>query len=220
MGIVVVFAALFDFEALRQGKIAIVEPIIGLELPITVGLSLALAGESLSFLQLFLISIVFIGIMLAITSHHTHLYYHKRIFERGAILAGIGAIGMALTNFLVGVSSQGISPLVTIWFAHSLLAIVCGIYVLSKGEFRSLISDFKNHPKPIIGQSIFDNVAWVSFAKATTYIPIAIATTISESYIALAVLLGLFVNREKLRAHQIAGITLAIFGVIMLSYFS
>src|SRR3989344_7337237 len=143
LGAVVVFTALFDFEALRQGKIAIVEPIIGLELPITVGLSLTLANETLSFLQLFLVGIVFIGIMLAITAHHTHLHYHKRIFERGAILAGIGAIGMALTNFLVGVSSQGISPLITIWFAHSLLAVVCGIYILFKGEFGSLISDFK-----------------------------------------------------------------------------
>ena len=96
LGAVVVFAALFDFEALRQGKIAIVEPIVGLELPITVGLSLTLANEALSFLQLFLIGIVFIGIMLAITAHHTHLHYHKRIFERGAILAGIGAIGRPL----------------------------------------------------------------------------------------------------------------------------
>ncbi|OHB22485.1 MAG: hypothetical protein A2939_02915 [Parcubacteria group bacterium RIFCSPLOWO2_01_FULL_48_18] len=220
LGVVVVFAALFDFEALRQGKIAIVEPIIGLELPMTVGLSLALANESLSFLQLFLVGIVFIGIVLAITAHHTRLHYHKRIFERGAILAGIGAIGMALTNFLVGVSSQGISPLITIWFAHSLLAVVCGIYILFKGEFGSLISDFKNYPKPIIGQSVLDNVAWVSFAKATTYIPIAIATTISESYIALAVLLGLFVNRERLRVHQIVGVALATIGVITLSYFS
>jgi len=220
LGVVVIFAALFDFEALRQGKIAIVEPIIGLELPITVGLSIAIANESLSFLQLFLVGIVFVGIILAITAHHTHLQYHKRIFERGAILAGIGAIGMALTNFLVGVSSQGISPLITIWFAHSLLAVVCGVYILYKGEFKNLIYDFKKYPKPIIGQSILDNVAWVSFAKATTYIPIAIATTISESYIALAVLLGLFVNREKLRTHQIVGVTLAIIGVITLSYFS
>jgi len=220
LSIVVVFAALFDFEALRQGKIAIVEPIIGLELPITVGLSLTLAKEALSFLQLFLVGIVFIGIMLAITAHHTHLYYHKRIFERGVILVGIGAIGMALTNFLVGVSSQDISPLITIWFAHSLLAVVCGIYIFYKGEFGNLVSDFKNHPKPIIGQSILDNVAWVSFAKATTFIPIAIATTISESYIALAVLLGLFVNREKLKMHQIVGVTLATSGVIILAYFS
>src|SRR3989344_3880433 len=220
LGVIVVFTAFFDFEALRRGKIAIVEPIIGLELPITVGLSITLAGESLSFLQLLLIGIVFIGIMFAITAHHAYLHYHKRIFERGVILASVGAIGMALTNFLVCVSSQDRSPLITIWFAHSLVAVVCGAYILFKGEFWNLISDFKKYPKPIIGQSILDNVAWVSFAKATTYIPIAIATTISESYIALAVLLGLFVNRERLRTHQIVGVTLAIIGVIMLSYFS
>ncbi|MBI2618150.1 EamA family transporter [Candidatus Kaiserbacteria bacterium] len=100
------------------------------------------------------------------------------------------------------------------------MAVVCGMYILLKGEVKNLLSDFKNYPKPIIGQSVLDNVAWISFAKATTYIPIAIATTISEGYIALAVLLGVFVNREKLRAHQIAGVTLAIIGVITLSYFS
>jgi drug/metabolite transporter (DMT)-like permease len=205
LGVVIVFAALFDFEALRQGKITIVEPIIGLELPLTVGLSILFANESLSLLQLLLIVVVFIGIVLAITSHHTHLHYHKRIFEKGVILAGIGAIGMAL---------------VTIWFTHSLLAVVCGIYLFVKGEFGKLMSDFKKYPKQIIGQSIFDNLAWVSFAKATTYIPIAIATTISESYIALSVMLGLFVNKEKLKRHQIIGVTLAIVGVVTLSYFS
>lgn len=220
LGAVVVFAALFDFEALRQGKIAIVEPIIGLELPITIGLSLTLAGEVLSSYQLFLIGVVFVGIMLAITTHHTHLHYHKRIFERGVILAGIGAIGMALTNFLVGVSSQDISPLMTIWFIHSLIAVVCSAYILYTGKLKDLISDLKKYPKPIIGQSILDNVAWVAFAKATTLIPIAIATTISESYIALAVLLGLFINREKLKARQMLGVALATVGVIALSYFS
>jgi drug/metabolite transporter (DMT)-like permease len=220
LGVVVIFASLFDFEALRQGKIVIVEPIIGLELPLTIGLSLVFANESLSLLQTILIGIVFIGIILAITAHHTHLHYHKRIIEKGAVLAGMGAIGMALANFLVGVSSKDISPLVTIWFAHSLLAVACGIYVYYKGGFKHLISDFKNHPGSILGQSILDNIGWVSFAQATTYIPIVIATTISESYIALAVLLGLFIGREKLHGHQYIGVTFAIAGVIALSYFS
>lgn len=220
LGIVVVFTALFDFEALRQGKIAIVEPIIGLELPITIGLSMVLAGEVLSRVQLLLMSIVFIGIILSITPRHSHLRYHKRIFERGVILAGVGAIGMALTNFLVGVSSQGISPVLAIWFAHSILALVCGIYIISRGQFKSLASDFRNYPKTIIGQSILDNMAWVSFAAATTYLPIAVATTISESYIALAVLLGLFISREKIKPHQVMGVALATIGVVALSYFS
>ncbi|MBI4133569.1 EamA family transporter [Candidatus Uhrbacteria bacterium] len=220
LGLVIVFAALFDFEALRQGKIAIVEPIIGLELPLTVGLSMTLGRETLTTFQVLLIGVVFIGILLAITRHHTHLHYHKRIFERGVILAGVGAIGMALTNFLVGVSSQNISPLVTIWFSHSLVAVFCGTYLLLRGEFKHLVSDVQKNLQPIIGQSVLDNAAWVSFALATTYIPIAIATTISESYIALAVVLGLFVNREKLKLHQIAGVMFAIAGVIALAYFS
>jgi len=220
LGIVVVFAALFDFEALKQGKIAIVEPLIGLELPITVGLSISLGKEHLSAVQLILIAVVFIGIVLAITAHHTHLHYHRRIFEKGVILAGIGAIGMALTNFLIGVSSQQISPLMTIWFTHSLLAVVCAIYLIFRGEFKTILTDLKAHPKPIVGQSIFDNVAWIAFAFATTLIPISIATTISESYIALAVFLGIFINKERLRLHQFIGVALAIGGVIALSAFT
>ncbi len=220
LGLVVVFAALFDFEALRRGKISIVEPVIGLELPITVGLSVVLANESLSILQFLLIGVVFLGIVLAVIEHKGHVKYNKIIFERGVILAGVGSMGMALTNFLVGVSSQDISPIVTIWFSHSLLAIICGGFIFLKGEFGSIVSGFKANPRIIIGQSVLDNVAWLSFAVSTTYIPIAIATTISESYIALAVLLGLFVGHERLKTHQVAGVFIAMTGVVILSYFS
>ncbi len=220
LSLVVVFAAYFDFEALRRGKIAIVEPIIGLELPITVGLSIALAGESLTLAQLLLIALISVGIVLAITEHHSRLRYHKRILEKGVILAGIGAVGMALVNFLVGVSSREISPLLTIWFAHSFLALVCGAYLFSAGQFRSLMEDIKQYPKPILGQSILDNLAWAAFAVATTTIPIAIATAITESYIALAVLLGLCIGRERLRSHQIIGAFLATAGVVILSVIS
>lgn len=220
VGMVVAFATLFDFEALKQGKIAIVEPIIGMELPIAVGLSVALAGESLTLLQIFLIGIIFIGIILSITTHHTHLHYHKRIFEKGVVLAGVGAISLAMSNFLVGVSSQDISPLMTIWFMQAFAVVACGSYIFYKNGIGSLIFDIKNHYKLIIKQGIFDNTAWISFAIATTFIPIAIAVTISESYIALAVLLGLLVNHERLKRHQLMGIIFATIGVISLSYFS
>ena len=218
--VVMLFTALFDFEALRQGKLAIVEPIIGLELPLTVGLSLTLGGEQLSVPQLLLIALIFIGIILAVTAHHTRLHYHRRIFEKGVMFAGIGAVGMALANFLVGTASQTISPLMTIWFVHSSLAVICGAYLLARGEFGALVADVRNHLKPIIGQSVLENVAWLAFAFATAAIPIAVATTISETYIALAVSLGIFVNREKLRRHQIIGVALAVIGVLALAYIS
>lgn len=94
------------------------------------------------------------------------------------------------------------------------------IYLSLKGDASSLVSDIRKYPKRIIGQSILDNAAWVAFATATTFVPIAIAATISESYITLAVLLGVLLNREKLKAHQIAGVLLAIIGVLVLSAIS
>ncbi|HBK35283.1 MAG: hypothetical protein UU08_C0009G0031 [Candidatus Uhrbacteria bacterium GW2011_GWE2_40_58] len=220
VGIIAILAAVFDFEALRQGKISIIEPIIGLELPLTVGLSITLAQESLSGIQLCLIGIVFLGILLTITAHHPNKTEKKRSLEKGVILAGVGAIGMALTNFLVGVSSQTIDPLVTIWFTHTLLAILCLFYFLSQKTTHTLWTDFRSHPATILTQGILDNIAWVFFALSTTFIPISITTTISESYIALATLLGLIVNKEKIKRYQLIGISFAIFGVILLSYFS
>ncbi len=216
ISIVGIFAALFDFTALKQGKIAIVEPLLGIELPITVILGLTIAHEKLTIIQLILIALVFIGVLLAITSRNKNNYRH-RVFERGVIFAGLGAIAMAFINFLVGVSSQTSSPLMTIWFFSVIPAIICSIYLGLKGELKTFKSDFKNHFKVIFKQSVVDNLAWVAYAFSTTYIPIAIATTISESYIAIAVFLGIFVNREKLRPYQVVGVILAIIGVITLS---
>ena len=217
LSIVTLFAALFDFEALRRGKIPIIEPILGAELPLTAGLSVIFVGEVLSAPQFVLIGVIFIGIILAITQHHTHLHYHKRIFEKGVILAGIGMVGMALMNVLVGVTSQEISPLIAMWFIDVVLAAACGVYLMFRGELLRFPRDLKRHPRALVGQSVFDNVAWVAFAGATTFIPIAVATAISESYIVLAVLLGLFVTREKVRPHQKVGLAFAVAGVITLS---
>ncbi|MBI3336576.1 EamA family transporter [Candidatus Peregrinibacteria bacterium] len=214
---VVIVSALFNFEALKTGKIAIIEPIIGLELPITVALSISLAHETLSPSQWLLIVIVFIGITSATTLQYSHLHYHKRIFEKGAILAGLAAIGMGLTNFLVGISSREISPLLTIWFSHTGIALIIGTYLLITHTLIDLYRDVCKHPWPVMSQSFLDNIAWIAFAFATTFIPIAVATAISESYLALAVLLGLLVTREKIKNHQKAGVAMAVSGVILLS---
>ena len=48
-------------------------------------------------------------------------------------------------------------------------------------------------------------------------IPIAIAVAISESYIALAALLGMLINREILMKHQKAGLIAALASAVLLS---
>lgn len=215
--VITLFTALFDFEALKRGKIAIIEPIMGMELPLTAALSILLWKEAVSLTQLLLIAITFTGITLAITHNHAHPNYRRRIFEKGVIFAGLGAITMALVNFTTGVASQETSPILVIWFVHTSLALICVVYLAMQGELRSLPKDIRSHRIPIAIQSVLDNAAWLFYASAMTIIPISIATTISESYIVLASLLGIIMNHEKLRKHQFIGIILTITGITLLS---
>lgn len=208
---------LFDFEAFRRGKLAIVEPIISFELPLTIGFVVFLRHEQLGPIQLLLTFVVFCGILLSITIQESHLHYHKRIFEKGVLLAFGAAIASALSNFLIGSSSQDIDPLVTIWFIHTLVALVSAGVLLARGDFAALLSDFRRQYAVIVPEVVFDNLGWVCFAVGASLIPIAITTTISESYVALAVLLGIFITKEKLQRHQFVGIVLAVCGVILLS---
>ncbi len=216
-GVVIFFTALLEFEALRRGKLSVIEPVMAFELPVTVLLAVAIWGEQIGFGEALLIGTAFIGILLAVTIHHTHLHLRRRIFERGVALALVGAITMGVVNFLVGASSQEISPLFVIWWSNVVTLVLSASYLGLRRGFGALATDLRSHGKLILGVSIVDNAAWVFFALAASLIPIAIATTISESYVALAVLLGLFVNREKLRRHQLIGIAVALGSVLFLS---
>ena len=216
-GVIIFFAALFDFEALKQGKIAIIEPVLGIELPVVVALSIIFWGEQLSLPQLLLAFTTFVGIVLAATTREVRESTAIKVMEKGVILAGVGSIVMGLVNFLVGVSSQETSPLMAIWFTNGVFTILCIAYLWIRGRFTGILSDITRHYKLILAESILDNAAWIFFALSTSLIPIAIATTISESYIALTVFLGVFINKEKLEWYQYIGIAVTIFSVITLS---
>jgi multidrug transporter EmrE-like cation transporter len=57
----------------------------------------------------------------------------------------------------------------------------------------------------------------IAFSYAMLYIPIGVATGISEGYIAFAGGLGLVFNNEKLKKHQWAGFLLAAIAVVALA---
>ena len=219
-GIVMFFAALFNFEGLKDGKIAIVEPISSLEMPLTVLLSIVIIFERPTLTQLLLIAVIFIGVLLTITQHHTHLHFHKRIFEKGVAFAGIGAVGMALTDFIFGLSSRDVSSVVTIWFVHTIIATLCLVYILVKLDIKDLGRRFIKYPVIIITQSIADNLAWLFYGLAVITLPISIAITVSECYVVLAAMFGVFLNKEKLKKHQYAGVGIVFVGVIILSLIS
>jgi drug/metabolite transporter (DMT)-like permease len=215
MSVILLIAAIIDFEAMRKGKLAIVEPIYALEVPVTAILSFALIKESIEMFQIILISLIIVGIaMVSLKSHH---FRRKAWIERGVLLAAVGMIFMGAANFLVGVSSRMTSPIFANWFLNVFIAMISLFYLLSHKRIGKMAGDFRANKKLVLSMCAFDNFAWICIAFAASFIPIAIAFALSESYIALAALLGLMINREMLMRHQKLGLVVTLLAAITLS---
>ena len=215
VSVVLLVAALLDFEALREGKIAVIEPIYALEVPIAAILAFTIVSEGLGLAEIALITVLVTGLMLvSLKSHHLS---RKRWVEKGALLALLGSLFMGSSNFLVGFASRVTTPFMTNWFLNVFIALVCLSYIVGKGRLGRLERHVRDNTRLIFTVSAFDNLAWIAFAFAATLIPIAIAVAISESYIALAALLGMLLNREMLMRHQKAGLFVALSSAVGLA---
>lgn len=208
-------ASVLDFEALRIGKISVVEPIYAFEIFVTIVLGSIFIQEYPTVIQFLLILLLFVGVVLVGTKSITHL---RRItWEKGVLLAVLATLTMGGVNFMFGLTARATNPLVINWFTSLFISVLCLLYLTQQGRLRELYSSLNNNYTLIFGVSVLDNLAWVSFTYSTLYTHIAIATSISESYIAIAALLGLVINKEKLHFHQYTGLVLALTAGILLA---
>lgn len=215
VSIMICIASLCDFEALREGKISVVEPIYAMEIPVTAILASLVIGEHLTALQTILVVSSIFGIFLVSTKRLDH-FAHMRM-ERGVWFAILATAGMGISNFLFGVGSRELSPLVIVLFTSLFMATITFLYLLWNGRTGEIMRDLRRHKRLIVNVGFFDTIAWVSFSYACLYIPIAVATSVSEAYILLASALGLVFNKEKLKFHQYVGFVVAVASVIILA---
>lgn len=213
--VVLFVASLLDFEALKRGKITVVEPIWSLEIPTGAILAFLFLGEKLSVVQVSLIGALLLGLVF-ISVKETHKL-HKIFVERGAGLALLSALVMGSANFFVGWGARETDPLVVNFFISFVLVVISAIYLWKKNSFGKLWSDVKMYPRMVASMTVLDNVAWVAFAFALSYAPIGIAVALSETYIVISVLLGMYFNKEKLERHQKFGLFVAIVAAILLA---
>lgn len=207
--------SLLYFEALRRGKISALTPILAFEIPVTAVLAMIILDEILSLDQMILAAILMLGIILLAVHHFGRI---KNIhIEPGAFLAFFAMLGLGVINFLVGYTARQTDPLLINWFMAVFFGITGLIGMLvTEGEPRFL-EEIKTNKQLVLTMGMFDTLAWVAYAQATIYIPIAIAASLSESYIALAAILGLIFNREKLKPHQYVGLVIIIIAATALA---
>jgi drug/metabolite transporter (DMT)-like permease len=212
--LVILVSALLDFEALRLGKISVVEPVYALEVPLTVALGSFFLGEWLTPLQGFFIVTLITGIIF-VSLESLHVLRKFRL-EKGVFLAAAATLGMSGANFLFGIGARHTSPLLINWFTSAFLALAMVGYITYSRQWGKTYREWHKKKALILGVSLMDNLAWIAFTFSTLTIPIAIATGISESYIALAAFFGLMWNREKLALHQKFGLACVIVSAIVL----
>lgn len=206
--LVILIAALLDFEALKIGKISVIEPIYAFEILITTAVAAIFIQELLNFWQLASLILLIIGIFLVAAKNLSGL---KRIsLEKGVWLAIAATINMGLVNFLFGLGGRQTSPVMMNWFISAVIAVACIIYLSCKRDWLETGKNLRRQYPLILAVSFFDNVAWIAFSASALFLPLAIATGISESYIVLAALLGIIFNREKLKRHQWIGFIIVV----------
>lgn len=214
-GIIISIAALLDFEALRRGKLSIVEPIWSVEIPAATVLAFIILDENITAVQILLI----IGLIasMALVSYRNKGISGKIFMEKGVFLAFVAAITMGAAQFLIGWSARIVDPISINFFIDFVMLLVTFVYLVFHNRFKSSFQHFKNNAGTMIPMSISDKTAWLAYTVSMTILPIGVATALSESYIIVAVILGLLVNKEKLLTHQKIGLVGSIVSAIVLS---
>ena len=212
--VVLLLAALLDFEALRVGKLAVVEPIWSFEVPIAGILAFFILNEQIGLFQIFLIVTLLVG--LALVSLKKGFEWKHLLLERGTIFAFFGAIMMGGANFFMGWFSRLNNPIMANFITDVFIAVVIGTVLIVGGKLQRTLKDIRSNKTMLLQMSIADKAAWVAFAFAMTLAPIGVAVALSESYIIVAVLLGLAVNKERLVSHQKIGLICAIISAVVL----
>lgn len=217
-GIILLVAALLEFEALKRGKISVIEPAWSLEIPTAGILAFIVLGETLTFHQTALIALLIVGLFLI--SFRGQAFSKSFLLEKGVSLAIVAAIVMGSANFFVGWGARETSPIAVNFAVSFIGALGSGIFLAVKGKFFGSFRHLVESPRVMIPMIALDNIAWVAFSYGMVLAPIGITVALSESYILIAVLLGFFISRERLERHQYMGLGLAMLSAIILATIS
>jgi drug/metabolite transporter (DMT)-like permease len=214
--VIILVASLLDFDALRVGKMSVIEPIYAMEVIVAIALATLIVGEVISTTQFLLVIGIILGVILV--SNKRLGAMHVRLLEKGLLAAVLAAIGMGASNFLFGYAAREMDALIITWFTSIFMTIATFGYLIFVKQSHSLVRDWRHNKWLILGVGLFDVMAWVGYASSTLYLPIGIATGLTEAYIAVAVILGIIFNKEKLRIHQKLGLVLSVAAAIALAF--
>lgn len=205
------------FKALKIGKLSVVETILSIELPLTIILGLIFFHEILNPAQIILIILLFIGVILI--SINFEKIQKKDFLEKGALLALLSGVIIAIVNFYTAAQAKSISPLLAIWLPWLVCGLICFSHI-SRQRLGNFLDRSRRHGRLILTMVIIDLLAWLAYVYAVAQEKLTITIAITESYIVIALLLGVLANREKIKKIQYIGAAMAVISSLAISLIS
>ncbi len=195
-------------KALEIGKLSVVEIILSIELPLTILLGIIFFAERLNLIQVLLIILLFIGIIL-VSVDFTKVN-KKDFLEKGSLLALLTAGLVSFVNFLTATQAKEISPIMALWLPWLTCGFFAGGYILSKNKLQPFLKTCKINWKLILAMVIVDTGAWVFYVLAVAKEELSITVAITESFVVIALILGVIFNKEKINKIQYFGAGVAV----------
>ena len=209
LGVITYIASMLNFQALKEGKLSVVEVIFETELIVTLLLGIFIFQERLSGVQWLVVAFIFVGIILMAVKKH-HLKNPRKFLEKGALIGFLGALFMGGVNFFTASSARQMSPVMAIWGPAVVFSILCLVGISRKEGFVKTKENLFKFKWIILLMGLTDLAAWMFYAFATRLNDVGIITAITESYPAVCLILGLWINKEKILLHQYIGASLAL----------
>ena len=196
------------YRGLAVGTMAVVAPISATAavVPVVVGVA---TGERPEAVQLGGIVLAVLGVMLASREEVEH--GERRGLATGAGLALVAALGFGLFFVLIDSASEG-----DVWWALLVnrvtgvtMLLAVALVVRPSTEYLEL-----SDGRILVGVGAFDVSANASFAVASTEGLVSVVGVCSSLYPVVTVLLARFILSERVRSLQLAGVALALMGVV------
>lgn len=217
LGLVGFFSGALHLKAMRVGKLSVVEAILSLELAVSAAWGIIIFREHLSEWQIVLLVMTLVGIV--ILSIDPSSWHPGDWLEKGSLLAVLSAFIIGTINFLTAVAAKELSPVMALYLPWLLIGFIC-LAIISRRGFTPLLQNSRRHWLLILFMVIIDLAAWVFFALAVSQKELAVTITITESYVVVAMMLGVLVNKEKLRLWQYLGAAVAVCSSIAIGIIS
>jgi len=218
LGLIGFLGTYIHFEALDAGKLSVVELVFSLELPLTILLGVIFFREVLTLRLILLMLFLFLGIILL--SVDFKKINTRQLLEKGALLAIIAAGIVALTNFLTAVGAKELNPILVIWFPWLVSGLLTFVYLLLKKRWGNVVRRSRPFWKLLAVMIVIDITAWLCYSFALSQKELSITTSITESFIVVAMILGIIFNKERIRPLQYLGAALAVVCSILIGLLS